>query len=86
MKRYLTNCVEAIGSDIEEMVDNATEINYATLLEHVTQEELDEVFPMYEQTPNLSLESDYSVSFYMGKYLGKECVYVQHSRVEYIFT
>ncbi len=86
MKSYLTNCVNSTEAKISKMVDKATEIDFKTLLQHVTQEELDEVFPFYKDVPNLSLESDYATSYYMSKYDGVPCVYVEHSRIEYIFV
>jgi len=86
MKNYLTNCICSTAELIDEMVEQATEIEYSELLKHVTQEKLDEEFPIYLGCPNLSLESDYTVSYYKSFYDGVECVYVEHSRIEYIFT
>ena len=86
MKTYLINCVSSTTEEIEEMVDQATEIEYDELLNHVTQKELDSIFPFYNELPNLSLESDYTTSFYKSVYDGKKCVYVEHSRIEYIFV
>ena len=69
------------------MVDNATEISYSELLENVSQEELDKVFPVYVGIEDLlTLESDHGVSFYKSEYNGDPCVYVQHSAIEYIFS
>ena len=84
MKKYITNCVNSTSELIEEMVDNSREIKYSTLLKHVSQKELDEIFPIYNGS-GLTLEKDYSTSYYKSKYNGKPCVYVEHSRIEYIF-
>lgn len=87
MKNYLTNCVNSTAELIDEMVEHAQEIEYAELLNHVSQEELNQVFPCYVGIEDiLTLESDYATSYYKGKYEGKECVYVEHSLIEYIFT
>ena len=86
MKTYLTNCVETSEEKINKMVNKAVKIDYATLLLHVTQKELDRVFPIYKTISTLSLANDWSVSFYKSKFEGKACVYVEHSRIEYIFV
>jgi hypothetical protein len=87
MKTYLTNCVNSTAELIDEMVEQSEEITYAELLSNVTQEELDGVFPFYKDCPpTLTLESDYTTAFYKSIYEGKKCVYVEHSRIEYIFT
>ena len=84
---YLTNCIDSNVELLEPMIDNAQEIEYSELLENVSQEVLDGVFPMYVGIEDLlTLESDYAVSFYKSEYNGKDCVYVQHSSIEYIFT
>ena len=50
-------------------------------------EKLLKVFPVYKETaPNLTLESDYTTSFYSGVYDGKKCVFVVWSAIEFIFT
>jgi hypothetical protein len=85
MKQYETNCVNSTAELIEDMVDNATEITFAELVDEVGQEQLDEVFPMYKDIP-LTLETDWSTSYYRSVYDGRPCVYVEHSRIEYIFT
>lgn len=85
MKTYLTNCTETSGDKIDKMVNKSTKIDFPTLLLHVTQKELDRVFPIYKTIPTLSLANDWSVSFYISKFEGKQCVYVEHSRIEYIF-
>ena len=85
--KYLTNCTASTAELINNMVDNSQEIEYSELLKEVSQEHLNQVFPIYVGIEDLlTLESDYTVSFYKSKYDGKECVYVEHSRIEYIFT
>ncbi len=84
MKTYLTNCVASSAELIENMVNQATEISYEQLLQEVDVHHLYDIFPWYEAIP-LTLETDYSVSFYSSQYDGQECVYVEHSRIEYIF-
>jgi len=85
MKTYFINCISSTSELIDEMVEQATEISYSELLNHVEQSELDELFPIYQECP-LTLEKDYTVSYYKSVYDNIECVYVEHSRVEYIFV
>ncbi len=85
MKEFITTCVTAPAELIGEMVDNATELEYSELLEHVTQEYLDEVFPQYRYVP-VTLKSDWSVSYWKSEYDGKPCVYVDWSRQEHVFV
>ena len=84
MKTYYTCCTSSSAEKIEKMVDQAKQISYKKLLKHVDQAELDETFSWYHDIP-LSLENDYGVSFWKSKYDNEECVYVEHSRIEYIF-
>ena len=86
MKTYITNCINSTAKQINKMVERCVEIQYSDLLKHVTQDELDMVFPIYRECENLTLENDYTTSFYKSKYDGIECVYVEHSMVEYIFS
>lgn len=85
MKKYLTNCVNSTAELIGKMVDKAKEISYDQFIQHVDHDHLMEIFPFYDGIP-LRIQDDYSVSFYQSKYEGKECVYVEHSRIEYIFV
>ena len=86
--KFLTSCVDARGSDIQEMVDRAREITYKTLLSHVGAETLRKQFPDYEwnRRGGLKLSSDYAVSFHASRYRGRKCYYVRHSCIEYVFV
>lgn len=85
--KYLTNCVKASADDLEIMIDEATEITYSELLEYVNQDALLEVFPFYRECqPSLTLKTDWAVSYYKSTFRGDPCVFVDHSRIEYIFT
>ena len=86
IKTYLTCCVDSSAVFVEEMVDLAVEIDYKELLTHVTPEELDKRFPEYEGAGDLTLESDYAVSYYRSIFAGQYCVYVVHSAIEHIFV
>lgn len=89
---YLTNCTQAQGDDIEEMVDNATQITYKTFRKYVPLSEIKGVFGGiydYEDENNgvgLRIQNDDDVSFYKSKHQGRPCFYIYHSAIEYIFV
>ena len=85
MKEYFTNCAYSPAELIGEMIEKSKEIDYDELLDHITQETIDDVFPIYLECENLTLESDCATSYYKSEYDGKECVYIAHSAIEYIF-
>lgn len=80
MKSYLyeTNCVNANGNDIQEMCDSAREVTFKTINKHC------DLKPF--QHPTIPLQKDYAVSFWKSKYRGKQCYYLVHSCIEYIFV
>ena len=84
---YLTNCTVSEGHLIDDMIENEKEIGYNELLQNVTKEELNKVFPIYVGIEDiLTLESDYATSYYSSFYNDEKCVFVVHSSIEYIFT
>lgn len=87
---YLTNCTNASGRYITDMVDDAREISYKTFCKYVSQESMQELFPTYswgnKRDGGLYLKDDYAVRFYKSTYRGKKCVFIEHSRIEYIFA
>jgi hypothetical protein len=84
---YYGNCVGWNPSDLESLenlIDKEEEVTFAELTENVSQEELDEVFPMYEDCP-LTLEKDWHVRYFKSVLHGKPCYMVRHSAIEYVF-
>jgi hypothetical protein len=75
---FITDCVSAKGSDIQDMVDRAREITYRTISTYC---ELSDVFGH----PSPSLKKDWAVRFFKSKYQGLPCYYVCHSAIEYVF-
>lgn len=85
--RYLTNCINAEGEDIQAMCDASTEITYRTFIKHVPIEEIKRLFPFYDWSgQGLHIKNDFMVSYYKSKYKGIPCYYLEHSRIEYIFV
>lgn len=88
--RYVGNCTnEHCADHLEDMMDNAREVSYATLAKAVGVDLLQEVFPSYDwnrRPRGLTLRKDWAVSYYKSTYDGVPCYYVDHSAIEYIFV
>ncbi len=81
MYTYLTNCVSAKGEDIQDMLDEAIEVKYREFEHNIGIDVLLEMFGN-----DVPLSKDWHVSFWRSKYMGVDCYYIDHSRIEYIFT
>ena len=62
--RFETNCINADGDAITEMVDAAKEVTWRTFLKNVGADTINEEFG--DCTP--ALKDDYTVSFWKSKY------------------
>lgn len=84
---YLTNCVNSTGELINNMVDTAREVTRRTFFKYVDWKYISSMLG-YETHPKqgLMLCNDYHVSYYKGKYAGKNCYYICWSGIEYIFV
>ena len=89
MKAFVTNCVGAIGEDINDMTDVSTQITRKTFLKHIDKQELKSIEEklgyMSHYKQGLTMSRDYHVSYWKSKYQDKPCVYFAHSCIEYIF-
>ena len=87
--KYTTNCVHSTADSIYDMCDNATEIDYAEFIKQIDVNQLKVIFPGYDwsedKPADLTLKDDWAVSFWQSKFMKQPCVYVDHSRIEYIF-
>jgi len=77
--RFITSCVEARGSDINEMTEQAIDVSYRTMLRHC------DGLLERRKDQGLTLAEDWHVSYCRSKYRGKRCYYVVHSSIEYIW-
>jgi len=71
------------------MVDQSREVTFETLRKHVGTDNLKDMFPFYDWGNGhggLRMKDDYCVSYYKSRYNGCPCYYVEHSRIEYVFT
>lgn len=86
---YQTNCVNAVGFDIQEMVDKSEEITLTTFRKYAGGlEELEKSmgYDTGHERGGLRLSNDWAVSFYRSQYKGRPCVFMVHSAIEYIWT
>lgn len=85
---YVGNCTHLDGQDVEDMVDQSTEVSAKEFRKNIGDREYKELEKDlgYGAVPSLNLESDYATSFYKSKYRGQPCYYLEHSAIEYIFV
>lgn len=86
---YRTCCVNSTAELINALTDSAVEVTYRTFRKHC--EGLDGWADRmgYVKDPQhggLHLSGDWSVSFHKGTYAGVPCYFIDHSRIEYIWT
>jgi len=85
-------CVEAKGTDIEEMVDQSRTITYRTFFSHVSLDEVVSLFlGIYTKHGNLyqnyfTIKRDGGVSYFKSRYQNRRCYYLTWSAIEFVFT
>ena len=85
-------CVEAKGTDIEEMVDHSLPITYRTFFSHVSLDEVVSLFHgIYNKHGNLhqnyfTIKKDRAVYYFKSRYQNRRCYYLTQSGIEYVFT
>ena len=85
MMDFIISCVTAKGSDIQDMIDAATQVKFETVAKHTGG--LRYLNHLFEYThPNLTIKSDYAVSFWKSKYKGRACYFIRSSGIEYVFA
>lgn len=83
--RYVTNCTNAIGSDIDNMVNSGVRITRRTFLGYVEPSGMKILERALGYDHRLPMSRDWHVSYYKGTFRGKPAVWFDHSRIEYIF-
>jgi hypothetical protein len=98
MYEYETCCVNSTAELIDALTEDARQITWPTFRKHVSWEQVRELFPFYsyrgetynpdsgELTSGFHIKDDWPVSFWKSSYDGRPCYYLDHSRIEYIFT
>jgi hypothetical protein len=80
---YQTCCVEAKGSDIREMSDNAQEVTYATFARRCAGVQTWARVHGYDRY--MPLSKDWHVSYYKGQYRAQPCYFLVWSGIEFIW-
>jgi len=84
---FLGTCVELKTKPLYDMIDNAKEIDYEDIREHISQKELRLIFPGYDWSNQggLQLHNDYAVSFHKSRYQDMLCLYIRWNAIEHIW-
>lgn len=88
-KHFVTDCVSAQGDDITLMQERAIPISYRTFASRLGPAAIKQIRQRFGYSKNgtgLTLTKDWAVSFYRSTYRGVRCYYMQHSRIEYVYT
>lgn len=94
-KRFVINCIDAQGEDIQTMCSIATEITRPAFLKHVDKNDLHALeYAMgfrtgsgfFRSLGSLHASSDPYIQYFSSFYQGIPCVYLVWSAIEYIFT
>ena len=84
---YLTCCVNSTAEKIDNMVEIAKEITFSTFALHCNWQEWAKAATYsIGSEKGLHLKDDWAVSFCKSVYDGQKCYYINHSRIEHIFT
>ena len=89
---FETRCVEAKGTDIEEMVQQARPVTYRTFFNYVSLYEVLSLFAgIYTKHGNrcqncFPIKQDKAVHYFKSRYQNRKCYYLTQSGIEYVFT
>ena len=94
MKRFVyeTCCVDSTAEKINVMVDVATEVTYRAIQKNCQglrawAHQMGYATSRAEiSRGELTLKRDWSLPYYRSRYAGQPCYYVEHSKIEYIWT
>ena len=87
--KYQTCCVNSTAELIGAMTERARPVTLATLRKHCAGLVIWERSMSYDtgnERGGLRLANDYAVSFFKSIYDGVPCYFIEHSRIEYIWT
>ncbi len=89
MMRYLTNCTNAKGDDVTEMVEQSKQITRRTFLKHVDPDDLRTVAKTLgysaHHSQGLHMSADSHVTYHASWYRTYRCYYFTWSAIEFIF-
>ena len=88
-EHFVTDCVSAQGDDITLMQAVAIPISYRTFASRLGPAAIKQIRQRLGYSKNgngLALTKDWAVGFHRSTYRGVRCYYMQHSRIEYVYT
>jgi len=80
-KQFHGTCIGLRPDDLEAFDDSARQINWRTFKSHVGAEQFREI----EQANGVPLSKDWSVSFFKGRWRGREAVCMMQSAIHHIY-
>lgn len=87
---FVTDCVHSTAEKIDAMTEAATPIDVSTFIDEVGVAYLRTIPPFdfyaWGDEPGIRLERDPYVSAYRSTYDGVPCLFIEHSRIEYVFA
>ena len=85
---FETDCVSSDAESIIDMCDRSREVSYNLLKKHCFQLREWEQEHGYAKdgSRGLTLRNDYAAHFYKSKYRGKDCYYIDWSRIESVWV
>lgn len=84
--RFITNCINADGQDINDMKQGHQMIVRRTFLRHVDRASLQTVEKELGYDRDFPMSKDWHVAYYKSTYQGKPCIYFVWSAIEYVFV
>jgi hypothetical protein len=86
--RYVHGCPQSTAEDINALTDDSvmTEVSRRTFVRHTNDQDRRELERALGYGPWFGITRDWHVSYHKSVYRGVPCYYLQHSRIEHIFT
>ena len=87
---FFTDCVNANGYEIQDMVDKAKEVTAKTFFKNTYRENVARCFPSYYwgkggKVNGFRMKDDLHITYYKSFFKGIPCYYVAWSGIEFIF-
>ena len=86
---YAGTCIESTCERITDMIEHARPVTLRTLRKHcvgLRDWERDMGYAVGAGKKGLRLKNDWAVSFHKSRYDGRPCYFIDHSRIERIWT
>lgn len=85
-KRCIGRCVTLPAESINRMVETARRVTLSEFLSEVHYPSCNHLLYKLGYGPAYPIERDQYVEFYRSTFEGQSCVFMVHSRIEYVFV